>query len=647
MLTKTSSGWNYNTAVQPTVNFERAVLSAAACSSSQFCLAFGQYFTSQAGWTNWTIRWNGHQWQQLYLSGLERVTIADVACPADQDCTVVGTTWTAGNLATTARLFHYQDATWSQPAEPALAGLGAMNSISCSSTEHCWAAGRTASSTSPYFAMISSNGNQWQSEKGYSWSINGYFTSIDCSLEAVCTLLGVRTDTGDRLIARWANDSWIRYDQTPTTSRGWRAVACQQETCFVAGQSAQLGNDSSMVRGIIDQSTGNVWRSQQVEPAETTASLEASQQGHMPLSSLAGISCQAGICIAYGSYTAGNQQRIYVAEHKGQDWVVLDPLISPPVEALPLPVPAPNLSASSPSSYVTPTLPLAKPLRYVAFGDSLTTGNSIAACRENRQQSPWGCANSPPATPYPDIVAERLGLSFSDQVSDYRSGNQPANLGLYRAGIWGYKLRDAAQTRNQSADQPWMPQFLAVEHANQLVTGALGINDLRFSDVVFWLKKDVTGGSNGVQAAAQQILAARSGDFEQMFKSLSVAKQNGAQVVVGLYYNPYDSAGIQCRPLKQLADQLVNSLDQELVRRSKQAGFKVADFRPAFMGHGAGSQQSYVFGSQCKITSAVTDWLPSWLPGPDEPTLGVGFDPHPNQLGTAAMAEAVIKEVRS
>ena len=42
-------------------------------------------------------------------------------------------------------------------------------------------------------------------------------------------------------------------------------------------------------------------------------------------------------------------------------------------------------------------------LKYVAFGDSLTTGFSIPKCDSDRKDSPWGCFKNqpPPATPLP------------------------------------------------------------------------------------------------------------------------------------------------------------------------------------------------------------------------------------------------------
>ena len=85
-------------------------------------------------------------------------------------------------------------------------------------------------------------------------------------------------------------------------------------------------------------------------------------------------------------------------------------------------------------------------------------------------------------------------------------------------------------------------------------------------------------------------------------------------------------------------------LDTELDTRAKAHGFLVADFRPAFQAHGAGSSDPFVFGTQCKASSAVADWAPKWIGGGGgESVVQEKFDPHPNDKGTQAMAEAILK----
>jgi len=304
-------------------------------------------------------------------------------------------------------------------------------------------------------------------------------------------------------------------------------------------------------------------------------------------------------------------------------------------------VPNPAMAASAPKLNE-------RSYPYVAFGDSITTGSSIATCQENRRQSPWGCRESPTAAiPYPDRIAQALGYEYSDDPQTYSRPTNANSLTALRVGIWGYTAQEAAQAKQTGRNQQgsWQPQLSAVEHANSLVTGSLGINDLHFSDVKKWAKLYITPGRDRVSEEAASIVASKSREFDSLFASLRVAQDHGANVVVTLYYNPYDADNQQCTDLRAIGERIVNVLDNELLERAHTAGFDVADFRRPFTGHGSGSAEPFVFGTQCKLSSAVADWLPTWLGGGGgKSTLGIGFDPHPNNKGTLAMANTILQE---
>ena len=284
---------------------------------------------------------------------------------------------------------------------------------------------------------------------------------------------------------------------------------------------------------------------------------------------------------------------------------------------------------------------------YVAFGDSLTTGSSIATCRDDRSLSPWGCAENPTAaTPYPNYVAQALHLTYSNDPKSYQS-QAASQDGLYRAGIWGYTAQEAvrAQQRGRNEVGSWMPQLDAIKQARQLVTGSLGINDMHFSDIGKWARLYITPGGDHVTKEAQKILRTRAPDFNQLFQSLASARDNGAHVITGLYYNPYDSDNESCQGLKSIGDRIVNTLDEDLLTRSHQAGLSVADFRRQFTGHGAGSSEPYVFGENCQIDTALRTWAMSIFRGKDaKKAVAIQFDPHPNNIGTMIMANVILQE---
>lgn len=280
-----------------------------------------------------------------------------------------------------------------------------------------------------------------------------------------------------------------------------------------------------------------------------------------------------------------------------------------------------------------------------------TTGGSIPGCAPNRRVSPWGRTGSPAAIAYPDRVAAARGYSYSSHYQLYQTyAPDFVPLDLNRVGIWGYTVQEAvaAHRKGRNDEGSWRPQLTAIEGATGLVVGALGINDLQFSNVLFWAKNYYNAGSAQVALAAHQLIQARAGDFDVLFASLSQAKRNGAQVIVTLYYNPYDSSNRFCGDLENIGNAVVDSLNLELANRARSNGFTVADFRPAFRDRGSGTAQSYVFGTQCKTSTAIADWLPSWLGGGGgQEALAAGFDPHPNNAGTQATAQVVTERISS
>ena len=317
-------------------------------------------------------------------------------------------------------------------------------------------------------------------------------------------------------------------------------------------------------------------------------------------------------------------------------------------------------NSSGATSSGTATVPRVRPL-YVAFGDSITTGYSIETCNYHLANSPWGCTGpNGPATPYPDVVAQALGYSSSDSAAEYRNYTQPNGPGfppegLDRVGIWGSGAADADVAFNHAdAFGPWEPQLNAVLDAQNLVTGGLGINDLRFDDVGFWLPYYLQDQNQclvppfqcgtSMQQQATRLVGVYATDFQRVFDVLKQAHQSGVNVIVTLYYDPISQQEI-CTDLRNMAEILVNTVDTELQTRANSYSppLSEVDFRPVFDGHGMMDPNPYVFGTNCDNLHAVGTQVPSWVPFAHVPTSAV--DPHPNNAGAQAMADAILKEL--
>jgi len=280
---------------------------------------------------------------------------------------------------------------------------------------------------------------------------------------------------------------------------------------------------------------------------------------------------------------------------------------------------------------------------YVALGDSTTTGFSAPTCHQDRVASAYGCVGNPPARPYPDRIAA-AGREYADE---------------HRAGIWGYTVHEAVTDANggHNAAGSWTPQLLQAEHATKLVTVAFGADDMRLSDVTYWLTQCMaerfTTTKPSCSDAAHQRAEAIRPDVQAMMARLDAARRNGAAVVVVPYYNPYssqkDAGPRDCTPLWAIGQIVTGQLNRVLVEEGAKHGFLVVPPAPKLAGHGAGARDSYVFGSDCDVAGAAgaAPFNLGWPPSFDAPAGPREFDPHLNDKGAQAQADQILQRLHA
>lgn len=289
---------------------------------------------------------------------------------------------------------------------------------------------------------------------------------------------------------------------------------------------------------------------------------------------------------------------------------------------------------------------------YVAVGDSTTTGFSAPECIEDRTRSAFGCLGDPPAIPHPQHVADRTGLT------------------LERKGIWGYTVREAVRDHQRGVNEQgdWEPQLTSAAKARDLVSVSLGANDMDFSDVFGWLQRcvgvgqrnfflgdwpgPVVDGTRCMDAAEERAQAPDlQDDLDAMFTVFDRAAAEGADVVTTLYYNPYNRTkhvpflpDRDCRVVHAIGDIITGAINIELAGQANEHGFLLANLKPEFAGHGAGAADPYVFGTECEafgLLRAAFDLRSAW----SDPIEAIKrrYDPHPNDAGSKAQADAVVE----
>jgi hypothetical protein len=92
-------------------------LNAIACASSRDCWAGGFYSESPSGPNfNQVLHWDGTTWQAIVVPSPKTMnTINGVACPTQNDCWAVGSSWTANQSnqkSSQNEILHWDGSGW-------------------------------------------------------------------------------------------------------------------------------------------------------------------------------------------------------------------------------------------------------------------------------------------------------------------------------------------------------------------------------------------------------------------------------------------------------------------------------------------------------------------------------------------------------
>jgi hypothetical protein len=256
-----SEQWNGKVwTLQGTPEPEKATVSelkGISCASTTSCIAVGYYATASENELPLYEQWNGKVWKvEQSVGGAKKGVLAGVSCTSASACTAVGGS-SEGSLAE-----RWNGKTWQVQTVPAPQGF--LRAVSCPSASACTTVGYHSSS--PNFQMLVEhwNGSTWETQAPAipEGSELGALNGVSCSSTETCTAVGLSEGkneaygTETTVAERWSHNKWEIQQpaETTTGSSGGElfGISCPASTlCRAVGG---FGNGRSLNHTLAEES---------------------------------------------------------------------------------------------------------------------------------------------------------------------------------------------------------------------------------------------------------------------------------------------------------------------------------------------------------------------------------------------------------
>ena len=219
-------------------------IEGAACTSSSFCVAVGEY---EKGWT-FAAHWNGTKWSQVSTPNPhEQDDLNAVSCTSSSACTAVGSgPWSEETLA-----MRWNGASWSTQTTPDPGTLSnVLEGVSCTTSTHCVAVGYKESTPGSATTLAMTwNGTNWttQTTPNPAGALSASARAVSCTSSSACVAVGVYQAANGPLpfAMHWNGTSWsLQSVKLPAeTNFGWlEGVSCTSGTfCMGVGAYERIG----------------------------------------------------------------------------------------------------------------------------------------------------------------------------------------------------------------------------------------------------------------------------------------------------------------------------------------------------------------------------------------------------------------------
>ncbi|HZI77272.1 MAG TPA: hypothetical protein VFD73_25180, partial [Gemmatimonadales bacterium] len=250
------STWSIQSTADPEPLPPESRLNAVSCPTGTSCAAFGYDYSREKELFR---LWNGSEWQ-VGSSSTPAVLPADTSCATTINCMVVGA---ASSESVRAE-------TWSAPGEgktwshttlgvplPSGSSHVAFNSVSCTSTTACTAAGSYTDKTGRTVTLAERwNGSEWTIQTTANpASGNTELLGVSCTSASACTAVGQQAS--GTFAERWNGSTWsISSTPNPTgTSIKLSDVSCPMSIfCLAVGSYS-----TSPTKTLVERWNGSAW----------------------------------------------------------------------------------------------------------------------------------------------------------------------------------------------------------------------------------------------------------------------------------------------------------------------------------------------------------------------------------------------------
>ncbi len=304
------ASWRLETTVDPAG--ASASLVAVACTSATACVAVGSFLGSKGDRTLAEI-WNGTAWKDSTTTNPNEPSawLAGVSCPAAGSCMAVGYASTSsGTTFTLAESLSRGRWTTRSSLSPTSSVTSELTGIACISASACQAVGPRRKGSLNHGFAESWNGSLWRIETTAEVPAYSSLNAVSCTSTTSCTAVG---GAGVKvLVEAWNGKAWtVRATPDPAKAAdtSLAGVACVgAQFCLAVGDTQP------------DQFTQAVFAEK--ESAGSWKLLGLPRLSGAQSSSLAAVSCtSASACTAVGYYFNASSTQIGLAlRWNGTSW---------------------------------------------------------------------------------------------------------------------------------------------------------------------------------------------------------------------------------------------------------------------------------------------------------------------------------------